>query len=259
MSVEFLVYLKRKGRWQELARYVEQIGVPCVLDVSHLDTSRSPITTAVEIEDALLESRIDALALPRVGVSELDWYIMLADALGTTRLVIPPAPTIDDIAAVYDRAVGHGMHVNWIYGIQPLASIDDVERVAREVRHTAARITYDPVKARGTKEIYKTIVALSGYIREIYMSNRRGGRSPRLPPFDPSGRVNFAEIMQILHLIGWEGKLTIRQAPAYFSELEVQIKIGMEVLESTKSSGASKVVRRRVSAILAELMSRGAP
>jgi len=248
--MRYQVYLKRRGRWRRLLRYVGQAGVPYVLEVGELDTSRSPVAAALEFE----EMPPEALVLPRVAGEEFDWYVMFADALGVRRLVLPPLPALDEVAAIYDKAVGYGVEVNWIYGVPPMTRILDVEQVARVVRPTAARIVYDPVKAGGTKEIYRTIVALSGYMREIYLSNRRGERGPRLPPFDPIGRINYVEVLQALYLIQWDGRATIRQAPQFFGELDLQLRIGAEVLETARSVGVSKKVQKRVAEIFNELM-----
>lgn len=248
--MRFQAYLKRRGRWREFLRLVGEQGLPYVLDTGPLDMSRSPIAVAVELE----EPRPEALALPPVSFEELDWYIILADALDVKRLVLPPPPSLEDIAKFYDGAVGYGVEINWIFGEPPMTRIRDVETVARQVRTTAARIVYDPVKARGTKEIYTDLVALSGYIREIYLSNRWGERGARLPPFNPIGRINFVEILQALHLIQWEGRLTIRQAPQYFNELDLQLRIGAEVLDTARSIGVSKKVQKRVSIVIDELM-----
>jgi hypothetical protein len=248
--MRYQVYLKRRGRWRRLLRYVGRAGVPYVLEVGELDTSRSPVAAALEFE----EMPPEALVLPRVAGGEFDWYVMFADALGVRRLVLPPLPALDEVAAIYDKAVGYGVEVNWIYGVPPMTRILDVEQVARVVRPTAARIVYDPVKARGTKEIYRTIVALSGYMREIYLSNRRGERGPRLPPFDPIGRINYVEVLQALYLIQWDGRATIRQAPQFFGELDLQLRIGAEVLETARSVGVSKKVQKRVAEIFNELM-----
>ncbi|MEM4651096.1 MAG: hypothetical protein QW086_04640 [Pyrobaculum sp.] len=248
--MRYQVYLKRRGRWRRLLRYVGRAGVPYVLEVGELDTSRSPVAAALEFE----ETPPEALVLPRAAGGEFDWYVMFADALGVRRLVLPPLPALDEVAAIYDKAVGYGVEVNWIYGMPPMTRILDVEQVARVVRPTAARIVYDPVKARGTKEIYRTIVALSGYMREIYLSNRRGERGPRLPPFDPIGRINYVEVLQALYLIQWDGRATIRQAPQFFGELDLQLRIGAEVLETARSVGVSKKVQKRVAEIFNELM-----
>jgi hypothetical protein len=248
--MRYQVYLKRRGRWRRLLRYVGQAGVPYVLEVGELDTSRSPVAAALEFE----EMPPEALVLPRAAGEEFDWYVMFADALGVRRLVLPPLPALDEVAAIYDKAVGYGVEVNWIYGVPPMTRILDVEQVARVVRPTAARIVYDPVKARGTKEIYRTIVALSGYMREIYLSNRRGEWGPRLPPFDPIGRINYVEVLQALYLIQWDGRATIRQAPQFFGELDLQLRIGAEVLETARSVGVSKKVQKRVAEIFNELM-----
>lgn len=193
--MRYQVYLKRRGRWRRLLRYVGQVGVPYVLEVGELDTSRSPVAAALEFEE------------------------------------MPPEALVP-----------------------PMTRILDVEQMARVVRPTAARIVYDPVKARGTKEIYRTIVALSGYMREIYLSNRRGERGPRLPPFDPIGRINYVEVLQALYLIQWDGRATIRQAPQFFGELDLQLRIGAEVLETARSVGVSKKVQKRVAEIFNELM-----
>ena len=248
--MRYQVYLKRRGRWRRLLRYVWRADVPYVLEVGELDPSRSPVAAALEFE----ETPPEALVLPRVTREEFDWYVMFADALGVRRLVLPPLPALDEIAAIYDKAVGYGVEVNWIYGMPPMTRILDVEQVARVVRPTAARIVYDPVKARGTKEIYRAIVALSGYMREIYLSNRRGERGPRLPPFDPIGRINYVEVLQALYLIQWDGRATIRQAPQFFGELDLQLRIGAEALETARSVGVSKKVQKRVAEIFNELM-----
>ncbi|MEZ0319275.1 MAG: hypothetical protein ABWK05_04675 [Pyrobaculum sp.] len=248
--MEFQIYLKKRGKWRRLLKFVQGIGRPYVLDVGLLDTTRSPITTALELEEASPE----ALVLARLSPEELDWYIMFADALDVKRLVLPPPPTLEEMGEMYDKAVGYGIEMNWIYGEGPMSRVKDVEIVAKEVKPTAARIVYDPVKARGMREIYYTLVAVGGYIREIYLSNRRGERGPRLPPFDPVGRINYTELLQALYLLKWEGRITIRQAPQFFNELDLQVKIGTEVLEAAQSAGVSKKVQRRVSDIINELM-----
>lgn len=246
--MNFQIYLKR--RWRELLRTVEQTGLTYVLETGVLDTSRSPITTAMELE----APSIEALVLPQVGPEDFQWYVMLADAMDVKRLVLPPPPTVGEIATIYNTAAEYGVEINWLYGVSPMSRIKDVEAVAKAVRPTAARIVYDPVKARGMKEIYTAVVALGGYIREIYLSNRRGRRGPRLPPFDPTGVINYVEILQALHLLQWEGRYTIRQSPQ-FRELELQVRIGGEVIEAAKNAGVSKKVQKRVATILNELMS----
>jgi len=226
------------------------LGVPYVVEVGPLDTSRSPITTALELGDASPE----ALVLPRDALDNFEWYIMLADALDVKRLVVPPPPTVEGVAELYDMAVEYGVEVSWIYGEGPLARVRDVDAVAKAIRPTAARLVYDPVKAKGLKEIYTTIIALSGYIREIYLSNRRGERGTRLPPFDPVGVINYAEVLQMLHLIQWEGRATVRTAPQFAGELDLQLKIANEVINTAKSAGVSRKVQKRVAQIYDELM-----
>lgn len=248
--MKFQIYIKKRGKWRDVLKRVEQLGVSYTLELTNVDTSKSPVTTAVEYSD--LEP--DALVFNSVDVATAEWYILLADRLDVKRIVLPPPPSIEDIAKIYDTAVQYGVEINWIYGRPPMARIVDVTTVAKTVRHTAARIVYDPVYARGAKEIYRNIVALSGYIREIYLSNRRGQRGPRLPPFNPMGVINYVEILQALYLIQWGGKLTIRQSPQYMAELDLQLRLGTEVLETTKGAGVSKKVQKRVSQVIEELM-----
>lgn len=248
--MQFQLYLKRRGKWRQVLDVAASLGIPYVVEVGPLDTSRSPITTALELGDVSPE----ALVLPRDAVDKFEWYIMLADALDVKRLVVAPPPTVEGVAELYDVAVEYGVEVNWIYGEGPLARIRDVDAVAKAIRPTAARLVYDPVKAKGLKEIYTTIIALSGYIREIYLSNRRGERGPRLPPFDPVGIINYAEVLQMLHLIQWEGRATVRTAPQFAGELDLQLKIANEVINTAKSAGVSRKVQKRVAQIYDELM-----
>ena len=64
--MRYQIYLKRRGRWRQLLRYVGQAGVPYVLEVGELDTSRSPVAAALEFE----ETPPEALVLPgRLGRS----------------------------------------------------------------------------------------------------------------------------------------------------------------------------------------------
>ncbi len=244
--MNFQIYLKRRGKWRTFLRQVEQWGLPYVLEIGEVDTSRSPITTAVELGAAP-----EALVIPPAG--EMYWYITLADALGVKRLVAPPPPTLAELESVYRIAVEHGVEVNWLYGSPPLARVIDVETVATVVKPTAARLVYDPARARGMREIYTTLVALSGYLREIYLSNRLGPRGPRLPPFHPSGVINYVEIMQALYLTQWGGRITIRQSPEYFPELELQLQIAREVMETVKAAGPSRKVQKRLAAIYNDL------
>lgn len=248
--MNFQAYLKLRGKWREVLRYINQAGVPYVVELA-VDTSRSPIAAAAELDDLAPE----AIVVGHVG--NFDWLVMFADALGVKRIVMRPPPTLEDIGAIFQKAVEYGIEINWTYGTPPLARIKDVETVARAIKPTAARIVYDPVKSSGTKEIYKTLISLAGYIREVYLSNRVGERGPRLPPFDPIGRINYVEILQALLLIQWEGRLTVRHGPQYAPELSLQLRIASETLETARSAGISRKVQRRVSAIYNELMGEG--
>ncbi|MEM4605124.1 MAG: hypothetical protein QXR68_07265 [Pyrobaculum sp.] len=248
--MRFQIYVRES--WKEVLDKVIQIGVPYTLEIRNIDTNRSPITTALEYSH--LEP--DALIFQKVDLDNVEWYILFADQLNVRRVVLPPPPSLEDIAKIYDTSVQYGIEINWIYGRPPMSRIVDVETAARVVKPTAARIVYDPVYVKGMKELYSDIVALGGFIREIFLSNRRGQRGPRLPPFNPLGVINYVEVLHALYLLQWEGRLTIRQSPAYITELDLQLRLGAEVLETAKGAGVSKKVQKRISKILEELMSQ---
>jgi len=68
------------------------------------------------------------------------------------------------------------------------------------------------------------------------------------------GIINYAEVLQMLHLIQWEGRATVRTAPQFAGELDLQLKIANEVINTAKSAGVSRKVQKRVAQIYDELM-----
>lgn len=239
--LDILVYLKRRRRWRETLGL--RGDMPYVVDLRNLDLSTSPLLLSTELED-LGEPR--AIVLDPRDAEQLERGIMLADMLNVERIVATPPETVDDVAELYEVAVRYGVELNWLYGSGPMSSIEDVYTVAREVHPRAARVVYDPVRARSMRQIARDLVWLGGYIREIYVSNRSRGSGVRLLPMHPSGLINYAVVLEILNAIDWSGYLTIRVARDLLREVPVHASALMQLAETITNTGRLSRTARRL-------------
>jgi len=224
-------------------------NMPYVVDLRNLDLATSPIVLATELEDL---GDPQAIVLDPRDPEQLERGIMLADLLNVERIVATPPTSIDDLADLFDLAARYGVELNWLYGLGPMSSVEDVYTVAREVHPRAARVVYDPVRARSMRQIARELVWLGGYIREIYVSNRARGSRVRLLPMHPSGLINYAIIIEILNAIDWSGYLTIRVARELLREVPAHASALMQIIETVTSTGrlsrtASRLMRHAMS------------
>lgn len=227
------------------------LGLPYVLDLRGLEMDRSPYVHAVEL-DLEMETPPSALILPLPG----DVYkpVLIADLLNVDKILLPPPPSVDALAEVYEEAVGYGVEVVWLYGEPPLARPHDVEAVAEAVHPRAAKIAYDVIAARSNKEIIKTLAMLQGYIAAMFLSNRKGRRGPRLPPFDVDGVINYSDVIQASLLLQWDGQYIVRMAPQFADKLPIQVAVLNEIAETFRNAGrASRKVQRMVAEVLNEI------
>jgi len=249
-----LVYIKRGKKTKEIIQKLNSLNLNYIVDLSKFKLHKSPYIHATELEEIF--GNPHSLILPNIeNVDEFERYVYLADFINAERLVLRPPPTLDALRELYETSAKYGIEINWLFGEPPLARPADVEEIAKSIHPRAAKISYDPIRARNMREIFRNIVGMSGYVREIYFSNRRGKRGPRLPPFNPLGEINYVEILQALILIQWEGIITIRQSPEYVEELDLQLRMMSEITNSAKNAGVSKKVGKMVAQILDELFS----
>jgi hypothetical protein len=249
--VDIAVYVRRGARAGAVLEAARGLGLPHVLDLSRLRLDKSPYLHAAELDLELAEPP-SALVLPLPD----DIYrpVLVADLLNVRRIVLPPPPTVEDLARLREEAATYGVEVVWLYGRPPLARPGDVEAVAEAVGPRAARIVYDVVSAASSKEIVKTLVALQGYIALMYLSNRKGRRGPRLPPFDVDGVINYSEVVQAALLLQWEGQYVVRMAPQFADKLPLQVAVLNEMAETFRNAGrASRKVQRMVAAVFDEI------
>lgn len=238
-----------------MARFVLDValrlGLPYVLDLRGLEMDISPYVHAVEL-DLELEAPPSALILP---LSD-DIYkpVLVADLLNVDKIYLPPPPSVEALAKAYEEAVGYGVEIAWLYGNPPLARPNDVEAIAESIHPRAARIAYDVVAARSNKEIIKTLAMLQGYIASMFLSNKKGRRGPRLPPFDVEGVINYSDVVQASLLLQWDGVYVLRMAPQFAERLPAQVSVLNEIAETFRNTGASKKVQRMVAEVLDEIL-----
>ncbi len=251
MDVEIAVYARRGQRARPVLSVASSLGLPYVLDLRDLDMRASPYLHAVEL-DLELETTPSALILP---LSD-DVYkpVLIADLLGVAKVYLPPPSSVEALAKVYEEAVGYGVEIAWLYGAPPLARPNDVEAIAESIHPRAARIAYDVVMAKSNKEIIKTLATLQGYISSMFLSNRRGRRGPRLPPFDVEGLINYSDVIQASLLLQWDGLYVLRMAPQFADRIPAQVAVLNEIAETFRNTGrASKKVQRMVAEVLNEI------
>ncbi|MEZ0249322.1 MAG: hypothetical protein ABWJ97_08605 [Thermoproteus sp.] len=249
--MDVAVYARRGPRARSVINAALDLGLPYLLDLGDYKLDKSPYIHAVEL-DLELEVPPTALVLPLAE----DPYkpVLVADLLNVNKVILPPPAAMDELVKTYETAVEHGVEVVWLYGRPPLARPGDVEAVAEAVHPKAARIIYDVVTAKSNREIIKTLVSLQGYIKYMYLSNRRGARGPRLPPFDPSGVINYSDVVQAALLLQWDGQYVLRAAPQYADKISLQAAILNEIGETYRNTGrASKKVQKMVAEVLNEL------
>ncbi|MFB6489958.1 MAG: hypothetical protein TU35_001720 [Thermoproteus sp. AZ2] len=250
--MDLALYAKRR-RALEFARAAAELNLPYVLDVSDEAFDKSPYIHAVELEQDLPFPPA-ALVFPKAPPEGLYKYIYIADLLGVEAIVLPPPNGLEELAKLYDEARQYDIYIQWAYGEPPLAKPSDVEAIAEKIRPRAAKIAYDVVKAKSMHEILHDIVRMQGYIATIYLSNKRGSRSPRLPPFDPSGAINYVDVVQAVLLLRWDGRYVFRVSPQYLGGLKAQISIFNEVVETFRNTGkASKKVQRMLARVFDEI------
>lgn len=250
--MDLALYTKRR-RASEFARAAAELNISYVLDVSDEAFDKSPYIHAVELEQDLPSPPV-ALVFPKAPPEGLYKYIYIADLLGVEAVVLPPPNSLEELAKLYDEARQYNIGVQWIYGEPPLAKPSDVEAIAEGIHPRAAKIAYDVVRARSMREILYDIAKMQGYIATIYLSNKRGSRSPRLPPFDPSGVINYVDVVQATLLLRWDGRYVFRISPQYLGGLKAQISIFNEAVETFRNTGKpSKKVQKMLARIFDEI------
>lgn len=252
--MDVALYVRRGRKAPQVLRFAEELGLPYVLDLSRESFDKSPYLHAVELEEEL-RTLPGTIVFPYSD--DFYKYVAIADLLNVKRLVMPPPPSIEGLQRIYEEAAVYSVEVRWLYGYPPLARPADVERVAEVVHPRAAKIVYDVAKARSNKEIIHSLVRLQGYIASIYLSNKSGSKSPRLPPFDPRGVINYVDVIQAALLLQWDGQYVLRMAPEYADRAPSQLSIMREVEETFRNTGrASKKVQRMVASVLNEIFSQ---
>jgi hypothetical protein len=250
--VDLAIYAKRR-KAPEFARAAAELNILYVLDVSGKAFDKSPYIHAMELEQDL-PSPPAALVFPKAPPEGLYKYIYIADLLGVGTMVLPPPNGLEELAKLYDEARQYNIFIQWAYGEPPLAKPSDVEAIAEGIHPRAAKIAYDVVKAKSMREILYNIVRMEGYIATIYLSNKKGSRSPRLPPFDPSGAINYVDVIQAVLLLHWDGLYVFRMSPQYLGGLKAQISIFNEVVETFRNTGkASKKVQKMLARIFDDI------
>lgn len=251
--MELAVYARRGRRAEGFIRAAAELNLPYVLDASNYSFEGSPYLHAVELEEEF-PTPPALLVLPG---GDLRKHVHIADLLGVGSIAMPPPPRVEELAEVYEEARGYGIEVHWLYGEPPLARPADVEAVAEAVHPRAARVVYDAVKAKSMRGLLYDLVKMQSNIATLYMSNRRGPKGPRLPPFDPAGAINYAYVVQAALLLQWDGRFVLRMSPQYLGELKAQAAVFNEVVETYKGGKSSKRVRRMVARIFDEIFDEG--
>ena len=166
------------------------------------------------------------LALRNIGP-----YLDLAQALGSNliRVALRKEEDIAWAQRAADAARERGIRLaHQCHNKSLFEQIDETLDVLRRIGRTNFGLTYEPANLELCGEPYgrETIRRFALHIINVYLQNQRihpGGQSKTLTwcngevPFDQiplweSGGIDFAEIMQTLQEIGYDGYVTVHQA-----------------------------------------------
>ncbi|WP_069806952.1 hypothetical protein [Vulcanisaeta thermophila] len=196
-------------------RGVVRVGVPVELDIRdylrvHGDEFLPLL--AIELEDLGLDVR-----QVRVGTlggrGAVERYLRLLDYLNTEVMVASMGVSDNEgVVDVLDEASMYGVRVIWEFGRKSLNNVDRVFEISREVEPHRLNIALHVARERSLRDFLRNFILMSGYVKVIYYSNKRGGNFG-LPVFD--GIIDYLKLTKILQMLKYDESLVLSYSPEY--------------------------------------------
>ncbi|MGC9153944.1 MAG: sugar phosphate isomerase/epimerase family protein [Vulcanisaeta sp.] len=233
-----------------------RLSVQAELDIRGFpDIDKFLPALAVELEDlGLRVGQVRVGYLRRRGDAER--FMMLLDYLNSDSMVARPGINdVNVLAELLDEASMYGIRVVWEFGVGDfLRSPGEVVELANEVSPHRLNIALHVARERGLRDFIRRFVELSGYVKAIYFSNKRGG-SFGLPIFD--GSIDFLKLMKVLQVLRYDENVVLHYLPSYYGRYGVDLEVLNSFINSLGSGGADKRLIKSIERIVSEVLNQG--
>ncbi len=105
------------------------------------------------------------------------------------------------------------------------------------------------------REFVRRFVELSGYIKAIYFSNKRGGGSFGLPIFE--GSIDFLKLLKVLQVLRYDENIVLHYLPSYYGRYGVDLEVLNSFINSLGGGGADRRLIRSIERIVSEVLGQG--
>ncbi|WP_243666321.1 sugar phosphate isomerase/epimerase [Vulcanisaeta sp. JCM 16159] len=209
----------------------------------------------MELEDLGLRiGQVRVGYLRRRGDAER--FMALLDYLNADFMVAKPG--INDantLAELLDEASMYGVRVIWEFGVGDfLRSPGEVAELANEVSPHRLGLALHVARERGLRDFVRRFVELSGYVKAIYFSNKRGG-SFGLPIFE--GSIDFLKLMKVLQVLRYDENVVLHYLPSYYGRYGVDLEVLNSFINSLGGGGADRRLIRSIERIVTEVLGQG--
>jgi hypothetical protein len=212
-------------------------------------------TLAVELEDLGLRiGQVKVGYLRRRGDAER--LVALLDYLNVNSMVARPGINdVNTLAELLDEASMYGINIVWEFGVGDfLRSPGEVTEFANKVSPHRLSLALHVARERGLRDFTRRFVELSGYVKAIYFSNKRGG-SFGLPIFD--GLIDFLKLMKVLQVLRYEENIILHYLPSYYGRYGVDLEVLNSFINSLGSGGADRRLVKSIERIVGEVLGQG--
>ncbi|GAB6947224.1 hypothetical protein JCM16161A_13540 [Vulcanisaeta sp. JCM 16161] len=200
--------------------------------------------------------------MARLGVGYLrrrgdaERFMALLDYLNVDSMVARPG--INDantLAELLDEASMYGVRVIWEFGVGDfLRSPGEVTELANEVSPHRLGLALHVARERGLRDFVRRFVELSGYVKAIYFSNKRGGFFG-LPIFE--GSIDFLKLMKVLQVLRYEENIILHYLPSYYGRYGVDLEVLNSFINSLGGGGADRRLVKSIERIVSEVLGQG--
>ncbi|MCG2892153.1 MAG: hypothetical protein L7H00_01330 [Vulcanisaeta sp.] len=235
---------------------VTGLSTPVELDIRGLpDLDKFLPLLAVELED--LGLRIEQV---RVGYlrrkGDVERLLRLLDYLNVDLMVARPAMRdVESVAEVLDEASMYGIRVTWEFGVgRVLRTPEEVFEFANNVAPHRVRLALHVAREGGLRDFVRRFVELSGYVKTIYFSNKRGGVFG-LPIFD--GSIDYLRVTKILQVLRYEDNVVLQYQPSYYSRYATDVEVLSTFMNSLGNEAADRRLIKSLERIVGEVLGQG--
>ncbi|ADN50459.1 hypothetical protein [Vulcanisaeta distributa] len=237
-------------------RDLPKLNTQAELDIrGYSDINKFLPALAVELEDLGLRiGQVRVGYLRRRGDAER--FMALLDYLNVDSMVARPGINdVNTLAELLDEASMYGVRVIWEFGVGDfLRSPGEVTELASEVSPHRLSLALHVARERGLREFVRRFVELSGYVKAIYFSNKRGG-SFGLPIFE--GSIDFLKLLKVLQVLRYDENIVLHYLPSYYGRYGVDLEVLNSFINSLGGGGADRRLIRSIERIVSEVLGQG--